>query len=81
MTASESIIQKAPGVVGGQACVRNTRIAVWMLVESKRFGRTDDDLLADHSGLTRGDLSAAWAYFASHAEEIEAAIRANNDAE
>ena len=81
MVTSEKLIQKTPGVVGGDACVRNTRVAVWMLVESKRFGRTDADLLTDYPALTGDDLSAAWAYFAAHPEEIEAAIRANNGAE
>jgi uncharacterized protein (DUF433 family) len=81
MVAPDGLIRKTPGVIGGDACVRDTRIAVWMLVESKRLGRTDADLLADHPGLAQDDLNAAWAYFAAHPNEIEAAIRANNDAE
>ena len=81
MTAADGLIRKTPGVIGGDACVRNTRIAVWMLVESKRLGRTDAQLLADHPGLSQDDLNAAWAYFAAHPDEIDAAIRANNDAE
>ncbi len=80
MVTSEGLIRKTPGVVGGDACVRNTRIAVWMLVESRRLGRTDAELLTDHPGLTQADLNAAWGYFAAH-PEIEAAIRANNDPE
>ena len=78
MVTSEGLIRKTPGVIGGDACVRGTRIAVWMLVESKRLGRTDAELLADHPSLTQDDLNAAWAYFAAHPDEIEAAIRANN---
>ena len=81
MTSADDLIQKTPGVVGGDACVRRTRIAVWMLVEWKRRGRTDAQLLADFPGLTQEDLNAAWAYHAAHPEEIEAAIRANNEAE
>ena len=81
MVTSDGPIRKTPEVLGGEACVRGTRIAVWMLVESKRLGRTDDALLADHPGLTPDDLAATWAYAAAHPEEIEAAIRANNDAE
>ena len=37
-TPVASWIQKTPGVIGGDACIRNTRIAVWMLVEAKRLG-------------------------------------------
>ena len=81
MVAVESLIRKAPGVLGGAACVRATRIAVWMLVESRRLGRSDAELLADYPGLTPADLSAAWDYSAAHSQEIEAAIRANNEAE
>lgn len=78
MTMAEGLIRKTPGVVGGDACVRGTRIAVWMLVESKRLGRTDAELLTDHPDLTQDDLTAAWTYATAHAEEIETAIRANN---
>lgn len=81
MVTSETLIRKTPGVIGGAACVRTTRIAVWMLVESNRLGRTDAELLADHPGLTQSDLDAAWAYSATHPDEIAAAIRANNEAE
>jgi uncharacterized protein (DUF433 family) len=81
MTTTESLIQKTPGVIGGDACIRRTRIAVWMLVEWKQLGRTDGELLTDFPGLTQDDLNAAWAYFAAHPEEIETAIRENNEAE
>jgi uncharacterized protein (DUF433 family) len=81
MTTDEPAIRKTPGVNGGDACIRRTRIAVWMLVEWKRFGRTDADLLSDFPGLTQDDLNAAWAYAAAHPDEIEIAIRENNEAE
>lgn len=81
MVTMEGLIRKTPGVIGGDACIRDTRVAVWMLVESKRLGRTDVELLTDHPGLMRDDLNAAWAYFAAHPEEIETAIRENNEAE
>jgi uncharacterized protein (DUF433 family) len=32
-TAAEQIIQKNPGVVGGAAKIRQTRIPVWLLVQ------------------------------------------------
>jgi uncharacterized protein (DUF433 family) len=81
MTAKETTIQKTSGVIGGDACIRNTRIAVWMLVESRRLGISDEQLLHDYPLLTRDDLNAAWAYFAAHSDEIETAIRENNEAE
>ena len=78
MTTTEVLIQKTPGVIGGDACIRQTRIAVWMLVEWKRNGRSDSDLLSDFPALTQEDLNAAWQYYSSHREEIESAIRENN---
>lgn len=38
-------IQKTPGVCGGEACVAGTRIAVWMLVEARRAGCKDEEIL------------------------------------
>ena len=73
-----SWIQKTPGVIGGDACVRNTRIAVWMLVEAKRLGFSDAELLHRHVvPLTQADLDVAWAYAAANPDEIEQAIRDN----
>ncbi|MCU0544965.1 MAG: DUF433 domain-containing protein [Oscillatoriaceae cyanobacterium Prado104] len=37
-------IEKNPGVVGGNARIAGTRIAVWGLVESRQLGATDDRL-------------------------------------
>ena len=81
MTTAEPLIQKTPGVIGGDACIRRTRIAVWMLVEWKQLGHTDAQLLMDFPGLMPDDLNAAWAYHAAHPEEIEKAIRENNEDE
>ena len=67
-------IRKTPGVCGGSACVRDTRIAVWMLWRLRELGRTDPQLLADYPGLTPWDLAAAWDYAARNADEIREAI-------
>jgi uncharacterized protein (DUF433 family) len=72
--AKPAAIQKTPGVIGGDACIRDTRIAVWMLVELRRLGLTDAELLADYPTLTQRDLDAAWLYAAAHEAEIDAAI-------
>src|SRR5687768_4497871 len=69
-------IRKTPGVVGGDARVRDTRIPVWTLVELRKQGRTDEQLVEDFPGLTRDDLHAAWDYYRRHAAEIDEAIAA-----
>lgn len=71
------MIVKTPGVCGGDACVRGTRIAVWILVRSRQMGRSDGQILEDYPQLTQGDLRAAFAYALAHAEEIDRAIQDN----
>ena len=77
---AKSWIQKTPDVVGGDACVRNTRISVHGLVEWRQLGLSDEKLLANFPELTQTDLDAAWNYFAQHPEEIERAIREDREA-
>ncbi len=75
---AKTFIRHTPGVCGGEACIRMTRIAVWMLEEARRARASEADLLADYPVLTHEDLEAAWQYVSTHREEIENAIRANN---
>ncbi len=75
-----SWISKTPGVCGGDACIRSTRITVWGLVEWRSLGASEPELLDSISGLTREDLQAAWEYYNHHPEEIDQAIRENEEA-
>lgn len=70
-------IESTPGVNGGAACIRQTRIAVWMLEEARRLGISEADLLRNYPGLNAQDLANAWNYVRSHQAEIEAQIAAN----
>ena len=73
-------IRKTPGVLGGDACVGNRRLAVWMLVQAKQFGLSDDQLRNDFEPpLTQAELDAAWDYYEKHREEIDEAIRDNEE--
>ena len=67
-------IEATAGVMGGAACVRHTRIAVWLLVQWRRQGLSDLELLQNYPQLTAEDLANAWAYARSHRPEIEAEI-------
>jgi uncharacterized protein (DUF433 family) len=67
-------IEKTPGVMGGDACIRQTRIPVWLLVSLRRQGATEAYLLEDYPTLTAADLVSAWLYADTHSEEIEVAI-------
>jgi uncharacterized protein (DUF433 family) len=76
-----SWIQKTPVVNGDDACVRSTRIAVWMLIVGRRLGMSDEELRTRYDPpLTQADLDAAGDYYQNHREEIEQAIRDHEDA-
>lgn len=67
-------IQKIPGVCGGHACVRNTRIPVWTLVSLRQQGATEQELLNNYPALTLEDLTAVWGYYYNHRSEIDLII-------
>jgi uncharacterized protein (DUF433 family) len=70
-------IEKTPDVVGGDACIVRTRIPIWALVQAKRLGASEADLLKNYPTLRAEDLSNAWAYARVYPEEIEQAIQEN----
>lgn len=74
-----SWVQKTPGVCGGDACIRRTRIPVWGLVEWQSLGLSDSEILERHPDLTPADLEVAWRYYEQNREEIEQAIRENEE--
>jgi uncharacterized protein (DUF433 family) len=73
-------IEKTPQICGGSACIANTRITVWGLVEARQIGYSEADLLISYPSLSATDLANAWAYAAAFPEEIETEIQENNDA-
>ncbi len=73
-------IVKTPDVCGGDARIKNTRLSVWGLEEWRRLGWSDAKILDAYPQLKREDLAAAWAYAEQHPDEIEGAIRANQEA-
>jgi uncharacterized protein (DUF433 family) len=81
MTATASWISKKPDRGGGDACVRETRIPVWVLANYRRLGATDSEILRAYPPLTASDLEVAFAYAATNGEEIDRAIRENEDGE
>jgi len=73
-------IESTPGVCGGEPCIVRTRIPVWVLVQAKRLGTSEADLLRSYPTLRAEDLANAWAYARTHQEEIEHDILANETA-
>lgn len=67
-------VTHTPGVCGGRACIRDTRIPVWSIVEAKKMGSTDVELLQSFQGLTAEDITNAMRYYHGHRDEIETDI-------
>jgi uncharacterized protein (DUF433 family) len=72
-------IEKTPNVCGGSACIAGTRHPVWGLVESRRLGYSEADLLISYPTLSATDIANAWAYAEAFPEEIDLEIQENND--
>jgi uncharacterized protein (DUF433 family) len=71
-------IEETPGVCGGSACIAGSRITVWGLVESRRIGYSEADLLTSYPTLSATNLANAWTYATAFSDEIEAEIPENN---
>ncbi|MBW4535656.1 MAG: DUF433 domain-containing protein [Pleurocapsa minor HA4230-MV1] len=73
------VIQTTPGVSGGHACIRNTRIPVWTLVSLRQQGATEQEILRNYPGLTINDLTAVWGYYYNNQSEIDRIIASLDD--
>jgi uncharacterized protein (DUF433 family) len=81
MPATARWISKKPDRCGGDACLRDTRNTVWGAVAYRRLGMSNAQIMQAVQGLTPADLEAAWEYASAHAEEIDEAVRANEEGE
>jgi uncharacterized protein (DUF433 family) len=75
----EALVRKTPDVCGGDACIRDSRIMIWLLVSCMRQGMTDAELLNNYPTLIAEDLDAAREYNRRHPAEIAEAIAANEE--
>jgi uncharacterized protein (DUF433 family) len=73
-------IDSTPDVLGGEARIVRTRIPVWVLVQARRLGATETELLRSYPTLRAEDLTNVWAYAHAHQEEIEQHILENETA-
>ena len=73
-------IDSAPDVMDGEARIVRTRIPVWLLVQARRLGTSEADLLHAYPSLRAEDLANAWGYYRTHRHEIEQQIQANEAA-
>lgn len=73
-------IESTPGICGGAPRIVRTRIPVWVLVQARRLGVSEAELLDWYPTLQIENLAHAWAYYEAHPDEIEQQIRRNEDA-
>jgi uncharacterized protein (DUF433 family) len=73
-------IDSRPDVCDGEPCMVRTRIPVWTLVQARRLGTSEADLLTAYPVLNAEDLAEAWAYSRAHREEIDRQIVSNEQA-
>ncbi len=81
MPLTASWIDKQLDRSGGDACIRATRIPVWVLVNYRRLGASDSEILDAYPSLDFSDLEAAWEYTTVHEGEINQAILENESGE
>ena len=75
MFSGMDLIVKTPGVLGGRARIRGTRIAVSHIVSFIKAGYTVDEIIREiYPNLTREQVEAALEYYRKHKEEIEAEL-------
>ncbi len=63
-------VVRVPGVCGGSAVIRGTRVPVWILAEYVQAGWTPQDLLAQFPHLSPAQIYDALSYWHDHAEEV-----------
>jgi uncharacterized protein (DUF433 family) len=81
MIANASYVSRRPNIQGGDACIRDTRIPVWVIVNYRRLGGSDGAILNSYPSLTTADLQVAFEYAAANPQEIDQAIRENEEGE
>jgi len=73
-------IECTPEVAGADACIARTRIPVWLLVDLRRQGASEAEILRSYPGLSAQDLANAWGYARANPGEIDRAIHENEAA-
>lgn len=73
-------IEKTPGVSDGEACISRTRIPVWLLVQQRNLGISEEQILHDYPTLRAEDLHNAWNYYRAHKAEVDKEIFENENA-
>ena len=75
-----SWIQKTNGVCGGSACIKNTRIPVWLIISLINQKTPIEELIENYyPSLIEEDIKVVLDYYKYNKEEIDEEIRANDE--
>ncbi len=77
---ADAHIVKTDGILGGNARIDGTRIPIWLLVQYRRLGMSDIELLQSYPTLKAEDLNYAWLYYHHNKQEIDQQIEENETA-
>lgn len=80
MLTATSRITRRPHPDGIEACIRDTNVNVWGLIEWRQMGRNEAEIMESIPDLTSDDLAAAWDYYEGHRDEIDGFILRNAEA-
>ena len=67
----DGFVEEVPGVCGGYPVIRNTRIAVSLLVEFRRKGVSVEQLAEWYPHVGSDVIKGALAYYAQHPERVD----------
>lgn len=67
-----------PGVQGGEPCIRDTRVPVWVLAAMHRQGDSPKEILEAYPNLSAAQVYAALSYYYMHRAEVYVVVAAQN---
>ena len=70
-------VESTPGVARGEPCIVRMRIPVWVLVQARKLGSSEAEILRAYPTVRAEDLTNAWAYYRAHLDEIDRQILEN----
>ena len=71
---------EADSDICGEPRIVRTRIPVWVLVQARKLGTSEAEILRAYPTLRAEDLTNSWAYYRGHRDEIEQQIQENEAA-
>lgn len=72
-------IVKVAGIYGGEAIIKDTRIAVWHVVEYYyKLGISVEEIVMEWNHLNHAQVFSALAYYHDNKKEVETAIERNS---